>query len=42
MTVKETMEATVEPASNAVFDSAAWANGELSGSPQDDDQAVPR
>jgi hypothetical protein len=38
MTVKEMMEATVEPVAFAVFDSAVWINGELSGAPQNEEE----
>ncbi len=36
-TVEGLMEATVEPASNAIFDSAVWVNGELVGAPTTDE-----
>src|SRR5712691_79060 len=36
-TVEQIMETTVEPVSNAVFDAAAWVNGEQVGGPKSDD-----
>jgi cytochrome c556 len=35
-TVKELMQATVEPTSDVVFDAAVWVNGEPFGVPKDD------
>jgi len=37
-TVEQIMEASVEPASNAVFDAAAWVNGVQVGGPKTDDE----
>jgi hypothetical protein len=36
-TIEQIMEASVEPASNAVFDAAAWVNGVQVGGPKTDD-----
>lgn len=38
MTVKELMEATVQPTADAVFGSAVWVNGELTGAPKNDEE----
>ena len=35
--IEQIMEASVEPASNAVFDAAAWVNGVQVGGPKNDD-----
>ena len=38
MTVKELMEATVEPTADVVFGSAVWINGELTGAPKNEEE----
>ena len=35
--IEQIMQASVEPASNAIFDAAAWVNGEQVGGPRTDD-----
>lgn len=37
-TIEQIMETSVEPASNAVFDAAAWVNGVQVGGPKTDDE----
>lgn len=37
-TIEQIMEASVEPASNAVFDAAAWVNGVQVGGPKTEDE----